>query len=201
MSLAARLPFDEPLVLHSTRSLQRMSDREFFAFCRLNKDLRIERTSTGDIIVMPPTGGETGRRNFLLAGILSAWVETSGTGVGFDSSTLFSLPNGAKRSPDAAWVKRERWEQLTPRQREEFPPLCPDFVIELRSASDALASLQRKMEEYIANGARLGWLIDPVERRVYVYRPRRRPQRLDHPTVLSGDPVLRGFTLDVRRLW
>jgi Uma2 family endonuclease len=178
-----------------------MGDREFFQFCRLNQDLRIERTSTGDIIVLPPTGGETGRRNFVLTGILNAWVEADGSGVGFDSSPLFSLPNGAKRSPDAAWVTRERWERLTPRQREECPPFCPDFVIELRSASDTLSTLQRKMEEYIANGAQLGWLIDPLERRVYVYRPGRRPRRLDQPTVLSADPVLRGFALDVRRLW
>ena len=137
----------------------------------------------------------------MLTGILNAWVEADGSGLGFDPSTLFALPNGSKRSPDAAWVRRERWDGLSARQREEFPPLCPDFVIELRSATDKLDTLQQKMEEYAGNGAQLGWLIDPIERRVYVYRPRRRPQRIDRPTVLSGAPVLPGFTLDVRRLW
>ncbi len=201
MGLAAALFSDDPLLIHSTRSLKRMSDREFFDFCQINRDLRIERTKTGDILIVPPTGGETGRRNFLLTGLFTAWVEADGTGVGFDSSTLFTLPNGAKRSPDASWVKRSRWERLTSRQKDEFPPLCPDFVVELRSPSDSLRTLQDKMEEYMANGARLGWLIDPIEQRVYVYRRRRRPQRLDDPTIVRGDPELPGLALDVSRLW
>jgi Uma2 family endonuclease len=178
-----------------------MSDRDFFEFCRLNQDLRFERTDEGDLIIMPPTGGETGRRNFILTGLFNAWADKDGTGVGFDSSTGFALPNGAKRSPDLAWVKRSRWEALTEREREEFPPLCPDFVVELRSSSDRLDALQSKMREYLDNGARLGWLIDPEEKKVYVYRPDEKVACLENPEAVSGDPILPGFILDLQRLW
>ncbi|MCI0486273.1 MAG: Uma2 family endonuclease [Blastocatellia bacterium] len=192
---------NEPLVLHLGSALQRMTDHEFFEVCRLNQDLRIERTSEGDLIICPPTGGQTGRRNFNLTGIFSAWVEKDGTGVGFDSSTGFTLPNGAKRSPDVAWIKRSRWESLTEEEKEEFPPLCPDFVVELRSRTDPLDPLQAKMEEYIENGASLGWLIDPKEKKVYIYRPQSEAVCLDDPATISGDPLLSGFTLDLKRLW
>jgi Uma2 family endonuclease len=191
----------QPIILHSRPILEKVSDREFFEFCRLNPDLRIERTSGGDLIIMPPTGGETGKRKFTLTGIFGAWVEADGTGVGFDSSTGFTLPNGAKRSPDLAWVTRSRWESLTEEEREEFPPLCPDFVVELRSRTDAADDLKAKMEEYIENGARSGWLIDPKEKRVYVYSPNREVICLDDPETVSGEAVLTGFVLDMKKIW
>jgi Uma2 family endonuclease len=191
----------EPLVLHLGPVLQNMSDHEFFEFCQLNPDWRIERTSAGDLIIMPPTGGWTGMRNFTLIGLFSQWAEADGTGIGFDSSTGFALSNGAKRSPDVAWIKRSRWDTLSEDEKEEFVPLCPDFVVELRSRSDDVGALQAKMQEYIANGAELGWLIDPYEKKVYVYRPHADAECLDNPTTISGEPVLPGFTLDRQRLW
>ncbi len=191
----------QPLILHLGPTLQKMSDDDFFEFCQLNRDLRIERTSEGNLIIMPPTGGETGKRNFTLTALFGNWVEANGTGIGFDSSTGFTLPNGAKRSPDLAWVKRSRWEALTEAEKEKFPPLCPDFVLELHSRSDALDKLQEKMQEYIANGALLGWLIDPKEKKVYIYRPSAEVCCLENPDTISGDPVLPGFVLDLRRIW
>lgn len=190
-----------PLVLYANPTLRQMSDEDFFELCQLNPDWRIEQTSEGDLIIMPPTGGETGKRNFTLTGRFYDWVEKDGTGVGFDSSTAFRLPNGAKRSPDLAWITRQRWEGLTAAERQVFPPLCPDFVVELRSPSDALATLQAKMAEYIANGARLGWLIDPLERRIYAYRPQTEVECLENPATISGDPVLPGFTLALQPIW
>ena len=201
MSIGLSITGLPPLVMRSSPTLRQMSDQEFFEFCQLNRDWHIEQTREGDIIIMPPTGGETGRRNFTLIGHFSVWVEKEGTGIGFDSSTAFILPNGAKRAPDLAWVKRERWEALTRPEREAFPPLCPDFVVELRSPSDLLATLQAKMEEYLANGAALGWLIDPLEKQVYVYRPDLEMLCLNNPDTISGEPVLPGFVLEVQRLW
>jgi Uma2 family endonuclease len=189
-----------PLVLRLEPVID-MSDEQFFELCQLNRDLRLERTSQGDLVIMPPTGGETGRTNFKLTQVFGNWVDADGTGVGFDSSTGFTLPNGAKRSPDLAWVTRERWEALTPQQRRQFPPLCPDFVLELRSSSDALATVQAKMHEYLDNGARLGWLIDPIEKKVYIYRPQGPVECLDNPQTVSGDPVLPGFVLELGRVW
>ncbi len=191
----------EPQVLHLGPLKQKMSEHEFFEFCQRNPDWRIEQTSEGDIIIMPPTGGETGRINFNLEGEFSTWAKRDGTGVAFDSSTEFKLPNTAKRSPDLAWIKRSRWDALTKDQRQEFPPLCPDFVVELRSPSDSLHTLQTKMQEYTANGAQLGWLIDPIERKVYIYRPNKNMKTLDDPRTVSGDPVLRGFVLELERIW
>jgi Uma2 family endonuclease len=191
----------QPLILHLGPALQQMSDHEFFELCQLNPDWRLERTSEGDLIIMPPTGGWTGMRNFTLIGVFSRWVEMDGTGIGFDSSTGFVLPNGARRSPDLAWVKRSRWEALSEEEKEEFLPLCPDFVVELRSRSDDVGTLQAKMLEYIANGTQLGWLIDPYEQKVYIYRPHIEVRCLENPTTITGDPVLPGFTLELRRLW
>ena len=191
----------QAVILHFGPVLKKLTDREFLEFCQLNRDLRIERTSDGDLVIMPPTGGSSGRRSFTLAGLFFAWVEADGTGIGFDSSTGFTLPNGAMRSPDAAWVKRSRWEALTQEQRREFPPLCPDFVVELRSPTDALRTLKAKMREYVANGALLGWLIDPIEKKVYVYRPSAEVICLDNPKTISGDPVLPRLVLDLQRLW
>jgi Uma2 family endonuclease len=191
----------QPLVLHFGRVVQQMSDDEFYDFCMKHPDLRIERDSEGDLIIMPPTGGETGRSNFKLTTHFGAWVESNGEGEGFDSSTEFILPNGAHRSPDVAWVRRERWEALTPEQRRKFPPLCPDFVVELRSDTDRLSMLKDKMREYIDNGAQLGWLIDPIEREVWVYRPNAKVERLDNPATISGDPELPGYVLPLDRVW
>ena len=192
---------DPSLVLHMGSVLKRMSDSEFFEFCQENQDWRFERTSEGDLIVMPPTGGKTGRRNFVLTGLFNTWVEADGTGIGFDSSTGFTLPNGAKRSPDLAWVRKDRWDTLTEIEQEEFPPLCPDFVIELRSRTDTLEKLKNKMQEYLSNGAQLGWLIDPQERRVYIYQSETDFTCLEDPKTVSGDPILPGFVLEVTRLW
>ena len=189
-----------PLVLRLAPVID-MSDQQFFELFQLNRDLRLERTSQGDLVIMPPTGGETGRMNFKLTGLFGHWVHADGSGVGFDSSTGFTLPNGATRSPDLAWVKRERWEALTPEQRQQFPPLCPDFVLELRSPSDALEHVQAKMQEYLDNGAQLGWLIDPIEKKVYIYRPQAPVECLDNPQTISGEPVLPGFVLELGRVW
>jgi Uma2 family endonuclease len=191
----------EPLVLHFQPIMKKLSEKEFYEFCRANDEWRIERTAEGDIIIMPPTGGKTGIRNFKLIGQFSVWIEADGTGKGFDSSTIFSLPNSAQRSPDLAWVSNERWQSLTEEEQEKFPPLCPDFVGELRSRTDSLKRLQAKMQEYIDNGAQLGWLLDPVERKVYVYRPGVAVEILDDPRSVSGEPLLHGFTLEVQALW
>jgi Uma2 family endonuclease len=178
-----------------------ITDDALFEFCRINRDLRIERTKEGELLIMSPTGGETGRRNFTLIGIFAAWSARNGTGVGFDSSTGFLLPNGAERSPDLAWVHGHRWHKLTPDQRGRFVPLCPDFVVELRSPSDDLAELQAKMQEYRDNGAALGWLIDPEQRCVFVYRRGAPVERADAPVRLSGEPTLPGFALDLTAIW
>ncbi|MBI2876469.1 MAG: Uma2 family endonuclease, partial [Candidatus Tectomicrobia bacterium] len=148
-----------------------LSDEQFHRLCQNNRDLRIELTAQGELIIMPPTGSKTGWRNAKIIHRLTAWAEQDRSGLTFDSSTGFTLPNGAKRSPDAAWIRRERWEALTEEEQEGFAPICPDFVLELRSPADKLSMVQDKMHEYMENGAQLGWLIDPKERRVYVYRP------------------------------
>jgi Uma2 family endonuclease len=179
----------------------KLTEEQFVRLCQENPDLRIELTAEGELVIMPPTGLETGRRNIRLVRRLDTWTETNGSGIAFDSSTLFTLPNGAKRSPDASWVRRERWEALPLEQRRGFGLLCPDFVVELRSPSDRLADLREKMQEYLDNGARLGWLIDPLEKRVYIYRPDQPVEVLDDPPALGGDPVLPGFVLHVRELW
>lgn len=189
-----------PVVLHTRPALD-MTDEEFYQFCQINREWRIERTAEGDLLVMAPAGGETGHRNMLVAAFLTNWALPDGTGVPFDSSTGFNLPNGATRSPDAAWVKRSRLASLTPEQKKRFLPLCPDFVIELRSPSDSLKTVQDKMREYVENGARLGWLVDSPNRRIYVYRPGAAVECLDNPATVSGDPELPGFVLDLARIW
>lgn len=174
---------------------------QFEQLCRDNREARLELTAGGVLIIMPPTGSKTGLRNAKVTQRLANWSEGNGTGVGFDSSTGFILPNGARRSPDAAWVTRERWESLTEDEQEGFAPLCPDFVIELRSRTDDFPPLQDKMAEYIENGARLAWLIDPLRRRVYIYSPNQSPQMLENLETVTGDPVLPGFVLNLRELW
>jgi Uma2 family endonuclease len=178
-----------------------MTHAQFYEFCLANRDLRIERTANGEVVIMPPAFSDTGNRNFNIAAQLWNWTEQNGTGIGFDSSSGFTLPNGATRSPDAAWIPLERWNALTEEQKASFAPICPDFVIELRSSSDTLISLQDKMTEYIANGARLGWLIDRKNRSVHLYRPNREPEILEAPEIVSGDPELPGFVLQMAKIW
>jgi len=201
MSATLDISVPEPVVVHFEPSRLRMNDEEFFMFCQLNPELRIERTSGGDIIVLAPTGGKTGRRNARLIAAFGSWAEKDGTGQFFDSSTEFILPNGAGRAPDLSWIRNERWLALTERQQEQFPPLCPDFVVELRSKTDSLRSLTAKMEEYIATGAQLGWLIDPLERKVHIYRSGTAVESLNDPATVSGEPLLKGFVLDVQVIW
>jgi Uma2 family endonuclease len=166
-----------------------------------NRDLQLERTATGELIVMPPTGGDTGNRNLDMEGQLWLWNRQTKRGKAFNSSTGFHLPNGADRSPDASWVRQERWDALTPEQRKSFVPLCPDFVIELRSDSDNMAPLRTKMREYMENGACLGWLIDLKNKKVEIYRQNQDVEVLDNPTTLSGEDVLPGFVLDLTEVW
>lgn len=179
----------------------RLTEEQFALLCQENRDLRFELTAQQELVIMPPAGSETGWRNNEMSYLLTAWTKADGTGLAFDSSAGFTLPNGAIRSPDAAWVQRDRWNALTQEQREKFAPLCPDFVVELRSRTDRLADLQEKMQEYMDNGARLGWLLDPIDTRVYIYRPGQPVEMLENPDTLSGDLVLPGFVLPVHELW
>jgi len=176
----------------------RLTDRAFWKLCSANPDLRLERTARGELIVMPPAGSEAGRWNGKLTQRLGAWSERDATGESFDSSAGFALPNGAIRSPDASWVTRPRWDAQSPEQRKGFASLCPDFVAELRSDSERKVKLRKKMREYINQGARLGWLIDPIVGEVEIYRPGRPVEVLDRPAALSGEDVLPGFVLDLK---
>jgi len=177
-----------------------LTDAQFFQLCQNNRDLRFERTASGQLLIMSPTGGETSNRNFEIVVQLGIWNKKNNLGVGFDSSGGFILPNGAARSPDASWVKRERWEALTQQQRRKFLPLCPDFVVELCSPTDSLKQTQAKMQEYIDNGASLGWLIDAEARRVEIYRPNQDVEILENPATLSGEDVLPGFVLSLQQI-
>lgn len=178
-----------------------LTDEQFLRLCSDNSDLRIELTAQKVLVIMSPAGSKTGWRNAKITQRLANWTEQDDTGLAFDSSAGFTLPNGAKRAPDASWVRRARWEALSEEEQEVFAPLCPDFVIELRSPSDTLAMTQEKMREYIDNGAQLGWLIDPRTRRVYVYRPGEAPVCLEQPMILSAEPVLPGFVFNVQEIW
>ena len=188
------------IVIHLRPGLD-LTDDEYFLLCQQNRELRFERTADGDLIVMPPTGGTTGNRNAELTHQVVKGTKADGTGAAFDSSTGYKLPNGADRSPDAAWVRRDRLATLTKEQKQKFLPLCPDFLVELRSPTDNLEATQAKMEEYIENGALLGWLLDPETRRVHVYRPNEQPEIIEQPETISADPILPGFTLDLREIW
>ena len=187
--------------LSSLTTMSKMSDQQFYDFCRTNPDLRIERNANGEIIVIPPAFADTGNRNGRIFGQLFVWSEADATGEAFDSSSGFTLPNGATRSPDAAWILSERWNALTPEQQASFAPIVPDFVVELRSSSDTLVSLKEKMEEYIANGVRLGLLIDRKNRQVHVYRPNREAEILDNPESVSCEPELPMFALKMAKIW
>ncbi|MBD2628697.1 Uma2 family endonuclease [Trichormus variabilis] len=188
------------VTLQIPKSLK-FTDDEFVEIVDANKDLRLELSSEGELIVMSPTGGETGNRNFEMYIDLGFWNRKNGLGKAFDSSTGFKLPLGGTRSPDVSWIKIERWNALTPEQRKKFLPLCPDFVIELVSESDDLADTQTKMREYINNGLRLGWLINPKDKQVEIYRQNQEVEVLQSPTSLSGEDVLPGFILDLQPIF
>ena len=176
-----------------------LTDDQFYELCRRNQNFRFERTQTGELIVMPPVGGESGRReaDFILD--LGIWNRQTGLGFVFSSSTVFKLPNGANRSPDAAWIQRGRWEALTPTQRRKFPPIAPDFVIELRSATDHLPDLQNKMQEYLDNGVQLGWLFNPQDQQVEIHRVSYPVEVLNLPVAISGEGILPGLMLKLDR--
>lgn len=178
----------------------KLTQEQFEQLAAANRELQLELTASGELILMPPTGGSSGRRNADLTTDLNLWNRQRQLGIVFDSSTAFRLPNGAIRSPDACWVSQPRWDTLTPEEQDSFPPLCPDFVTELRSKTDSLESLQAKMQEYINNGCRLGWLINPQDRQVEIYRPGLTKETLAAPQTLSGEDVLSGFGFNVQPL-
>ncbi len=179
----------------------KLSDEDFEQLAVANSNLRLELTAKGELIIMPPTGGETGERNFELDGQLWFWNRQNRLGKAFDSSTGFRLPNGATRSPDVAWITMERWEALTAAERKKYLPLCPDFAVELVSETDEVADVREKMQEYLQNGLRLGWLINPKVRQVEIYRVNREVEILESPTSLSGEDVLPGFVLDLQPIF
>ena len=178
-----------------------MTGEQLLQFCADNGDLRMELSAEKELIIMPPAGGTTGGRNSDLTADLVLWSRQDGSGKTFDSSTGFTLPNGAMRSPDASWILLSRWETLSDSEQRRFPPICPDFVIELRSPSDRLSGLQAKMVEYIQNGTRLGWLVDPQLRQVHIYRPSQQVELLEAPESVCGESVLPGFVLDLSKIW
>lgn len=193
--ISAPLSLPTPLVLALD-----LTDEQFFQLCQNHRDLKFERTASGDLIIMSPTGGSTGDRNAELTFQLRAWSRRNCLGKSFDSSTGFKLPNGANRSPDASWVRMDRWNALTPEQQEKFVPLCPDFVVELMFPSDTLADVQQKMREYLDTGAQLGWLINRKQKQVEIYRSGQPVEVLDTPTTLSGEEVLPGFVLNLAEI-
>jgi Uma2 family endonuclease len=188
------------LTLQLPRNLQ-FTDEEFEQIIAVNKDLRLELTAEGELVIMSPTGGETGNRNFEIYIDLGIWNRQHKLGKAFDSSTGFKLPNGATRSPDASWIRMAKWDALTPQQRKKFLPLCPDFAVELVSESDEVEDTQAKMREYLANGLQLGWLINPQNKQVEIYRPHREVEILQSPTSLSGEDVLPGFILNLQQIF
>jgi Uma2 family endonuclease len=201
MSVTIETTRSESLLTVHLRPAIELTDEQFFDLCQINRDLRLERTAEGDLIIMPPTGSRTS--NAIRTSKGNSISGRSGTVLArlFFSSGGFKLPNGAERSPDASWISRSRLIDLTPEQQQRFLPLCPDFVIELRSPSGSRGDIKARMDEYIENGARLGWLIDPETRRVHIYRPGRVVEILEAPWQVSGDPVLSGFVLDLREIW
>ena len=180
---------------------QRVTQDEFYDFCMANPDLRIELTAEGEIVIIPPTGAETGYRNNEIARQLGNWTRRDGRGRAFDSNTEYLLPDGSALSPDASWVDRVRLARLTREQKRKFPPLVPDFVIELTSPSDRLTRVRKKMEAWISNGVKLGWLLDADRRTAYVYRPRRAPEKMVAPKELKGEGPVSGFPLELAEIW
>jgi Uma2 family endonuclease len=182
-------------------SLIKLTREQFYQLCEENPDLKLERNAQGELIIMPPTGGETGRSNSGINAQIWFWNEQNQLGEVFDSSTGYTLPNGAERSPDVSWVEKSRWDALTKEQKEKFIPLCPDFVIEILSPSDSLSKTQQKMQEYMSNGCRLGWLINRKKQEVEIYRPQQEVEILTLPSTISGENVLPGFLLNLQRIW
>ncbi|RUT08949.1 hypothetical protein DSM106972_010020 [Dulcicalothrix desertica PCC 7102] len=182
-------------------SVIRLTREQFYQLCEENPDLKLERNAEGELIIMPPTGGETGRSNVNLILQLASWNEQNQLGEVFNSSTGFTLPNGADRSPDVSWVEKSRWNALTKEQKEKFIPLCPDFAIEIMSPSDTLKKVQAKMREYIENGCRLGWLINRKQQEVEIYRPGQQIEVVKLPQTVSGESILPGFTLNLQKIW
>ncbi len=191
----------QPLLLDVQSITLRVTPAEFEKLCQDNPDRSFELTASGELIVMTPTGGESGNYESELGADLAIWNRQTGLGKTFSSSTIFVLPNGAQRSPDAAWVELSRWSGLTPEQRKRFPPLAPDFVVELRSETDRLPPLQEKMQEYRSNGVRLGLLINPQNKQVEIYRPEQKTAILKSPTLIDCNEVMPGFSLDLSRIW
>ena len=200
MNTTLAVPEIAPLVLQMSPAIE-MTDEQFFDFCQQNRDYRIERTAQGEVMIMPPTGSETGNRNFDLIVQLGLWTRQNKTGIEFDSFTGFTLPNGAIKSSDAAWIRLEKWHSLPPEQQQKFAPICPDFVVEIRSPIDNLKRLQDKLQDYIENGALLAWLIDRKQQQVYIYRPHQPVECLTQPTTLSEESLLPGFVLDLSTIW
>ena len=182
-------------------SIIHLSCDQFDRLCESNPDVKFERTPTGELVIMPPTGGETGKKNAELITDFVLWNRQTQLGVVFDSSTCFRLPNGGDRSPDISWVRKTRWDALTPEEQQKFVPLCPDFVLELRSPSDRLPPIQSKMQEYLDSGVQLGWLLNPQDKQVELYRPKHPVEILKAPSSLSGGSVLPGFIIDVNWVW
>ncbi|BAY31806.1 hypothetical protein NIES2107_36920 [Nostoc carneum NIES-2107] len=178
-----------------------LTDEQFFQLCQINELIRFERNADGTLLLMPLVGGLTSNRNANISAQLGLWNRDESLGVAFSSSTGFSLPTGAVRSPDASWLRRDKWDTLTQEQKERFAPVCPDFVVELRSDSDCLQRLQNKMQEYLDNGSRLGWLIDLATQRVEIYRHNQDVEILQSPTSLSGEDILPGFVLNLKGIW
>lgn len=193
--------FSPVIELDFGKLLKKPDDDEFFEFCQRNKDWQIERDKEGELIIMPPTGWDTGDKNSEINLQLRLWSKKAGRGKCVDSSTGYKLPNSAIVSPEASWISNQRLEKISSEKRRKFLPLAPDFVIELRSESDSLAKLKNKMREYIENGVSLGWLIDAGERKVYVYRPDSETEILENPQKISGEQVLHGFVLDLAEIW
>ncbi len=189
-----------PIVLRLSPVIE-LTEAQFVVFCELNDDIRIERTAGGELEIMPPAGLYSGAQNADITTQLRVWARRDGTGIAFDSSTGFTLPNGAMRAPDAAWIPKLRLAELTTDDKRGFGHICPDFVVELRSRSDRLSKLRAKMDEYMENGSRLGWLIEPQNRRVYVYRMDSEVEILENPNTVAADPELDGFTLELEDIW
>lgn len=203
LTIALEADSPAPIALAIPRDLTlNISPQDFVKLAAVNRDIRLERSSTGELLVNPPTGWETGERNASISGELYVWWCGAGKpGKVFESSTAFTLPNGAIFSPDASWVSQSRWDSLTDVQQQTFALVCPDFVVELRSKSDRLKPLQEKMQEYTDNGARLGWLINPQQRQVEIYRSGQEVEILDNPQTVSGENVLVGFVLQLNLIW
>lgn len=178
-----------------------LTDDQFTKLCQANPDLKFERTSQGNLVIMSPTGAETGRKNAEIITDFVIWNRRQKQGFVFDSSTAFKLSNGAIRSPDVSWIKKERWNALSIKERQTFSPIVPDFVLELRSKTDSLSEIQKKLEEYLENGVNLGWLIDPIKKQVEIYRQGREKEVLSQPERLFGEDILEGFSLELENIW